>query len=124
MDFFRITEHRIKEAHKNGEFDNLPGMGKPLPPDELANIPEDLRMAYRIMKNAGYTQEETELKKEMMSIQDLIRQCKNDQEQEDLKNELNEKLLKYNGMISKRGVKTNSSIFKNYERKIENKLLK
>jgi len=124
MYFFRITEHRIKEAYKNGEFDNLPGMGKPLPEDEFANLPEDLRMAYRIMKNAGYTQEETALKKEMMSIQDLIRQCKNDKDQEELKNELNEKLLKYNSMLSKRGVKTNSSVFKNYERKIENKLLK
>lgn len=112
MDFFRITEHRIKEAYKNGELDNLPGMGKPLPEDEFAHLPEDLRMAYRIMKNAGFTQEETALKKEMTSIQDLIRQCGNDKEQEELKNELNEKLLKYNGMLSKRGVKTNSSLFK------------
>ncbi|MBS4175033.1 DUF1992 domain-containing protein [Bacillus sp. FJAT-49736] len=123
MDFFRITEHRIKEGYKNGDFDNLPGMGKPLPEDEFANLPEDLRMAYRIMKNAGFTQEETSLKKEMMSIQDLIRQCGDNEQQEELTKELNEKLLKYNSVLSKRGVKTNSSIFKNYERKIENKLL-
>jgi hypothetical protein len=123
MDFFRITEHRIKEAYKNGEFENLPGMGKPLPEDEFANIPEDLRMAYRIMKNAGFTQEESSLKKEVMSIQDLIRQCSNETEKEDLKQELNEKLLKYNSILSKRGIKTNSSLFKNYEQKIEKKLL-
>lgn len=123
MDFFRITEHRIKEGFKNGDFENLPGIGKPLPEDEFANLPEDLRMAYRILKNAGYTQEESTLKKEMMSIEDLIKQGGNESEQSGLKNELNEKLLKYNSVLSKRGVKTNSSLFKNYERKIENKLL-
>lgn len=25
-----IAENRIREAQQNGEFDNLPGMGKPL----------------------------------------------------------------------------------------------
>ncbi len=28
--FEKIVEERIKQAQKNGEFDNLPGFGKPL----------------------------------------------------------------------------------------------
>ena len=45
-----IAENRIREAQQNGEFDNLPGMGKPLEFEDDSNIPEDLRMAYKILK--------------------------------------------------------------------------
>jgi hypothetical protein len=27
----RVAENRIREAMENGEFDNLPGLGKPIP---------------------------------------------------------------------------------------------
>ncbi len=76
MDFFSIlSEDRIKKAYKDGEFDHLPGYGKPLPFDDLSSVPENLRMAYRIMKNAGFTDEENQMKKEMLTIEDLIKQC-------------------------------------------------
>jgi hypothetical protein len=78
MDFFRLSEERIKQAQKNGEFDNLPGMGKPLPKDDLAGIPEELRMVYRLMKNAGYSPEEANLKQELMTIEDLIKHAKDE----------------------------------------------
>jgi hypothetical protein len=72
MDLFHIiAEEKIKQAMKDGEFDRLPGMGKPLKLDDLSGIPEELRMAYRIMKNAGYTEEETNVRKELMNIEDL-----------------------------------------------------
>lgn len=53
-----IAERKIAEAIANGELDDLPGAGKPLELDDDALIPEDLRMAYRILKNAGYAPEE------------------------------------------------------------------
>ena len=53
-----IAERRIAEAAANGELDNLPGAGKPLELDDDALVPEDLRMAHRILKNAGYAPEE------------------------------------------------------------------
>ena len=56
MDF--IAEQKIAEAIANGELDGLPGAGKPLALDDDALVPEDLRMAYRILKNAGYVPEE------------------------------------------------------------------
>lgn len=37
-----------------GEFDNLPGAGQPLALDEDPLLPEELRLAYRLLKNAGY----------------------------------------------------------------------
>jgi hypothetical protein len=125
MDLFHIiAEEKIKQAIKDGEFDRLPGMGKPLKLDDLSGIPEDLRMAYRIMKNAGYTEEETNLRKELMTIEDLIKKCDDDSERQSLQKQLNEKLLRFNRLMSKRGVQTNSSMFKQYERKLTNNFKK
>ncbi|WP_282142125.1 DnaJ family domain-containing protein [Cytobacillus oceanisediminis] len=123
MDFFSIlSEDRIKKAYKDGEFDNLPGYGKPLPFDDLSSVPENLRMAYRIMKNAGFTDEENQMKKEMLTIEDLIKQCEDQEERKALQKKLNEKMIRFNSMMSKRRQNTNSSLFKNYEEKINNKL--
>ncbi|GAA0342034.1 DUF1992 domain-containing protein [Bacillus carboniphilus] len=119
--FFTIAEDHIKRAMREGEFDNLPGKGKPLPKDDLAHIPEELRMAYRIMKNAGYSEEENELKREVMSIEDLIRDCEDEEERKRHQTKLNEKLLRWNQMQAKKGSNTHSSLFKNYEHRIESK---
>jgi hypothetical protein len=123
LDFFSIlSEDRIKKAYKDGEFDNLPGYGKPLPFDDLSSVPENLRMAYRIMKNAGFTDEENQMKKEMLTIEDLIKQCEDQEEKKALQKKLNEKMIRFNSIMSKRRQNTNSSLFKNYEEKINNKL--
>jgi hypothetical protein len=53
--FELIAERKIEEALARGEFDGLPGEGRPLDlDDDDALVPEDLRMAYRILKNAGF----------------------------------------------------------------------
>ena len=49
-----IAEQRIREACERGAFDSLPGAGKPLELEDDSHIPEDLRMAYKLLKNAGY----------------------------------------------------------------------
>ena len=49
-----IAERRIQEAIERGEFDDLPGKGKPLHlGEDDRSVPEELRMAYRMLKNAG-----------------------------------------------------------------------
>jgi len=52
LDF--LAEQRIAEAVSRGELDELPGAGRPLELDDDKLIPEDLRLAYRILKNAGF----------------------------------------------------------------------
>ncbi|MBT2661976.1 DUF1992 domain-containing protein [Bacillus sp. ISL-45] len=124
MDFSMVvSEDRIKRAYKDGEFENLPGYGKPLNLEDMSAVPEDLRMAYKMLKNAGFSPEEQRLRQEVMSIEDLIRNCENPDEKNRLNQELSQKLLRYNKIMSSRGAKTNSYLFKNYERKIEKKLL-
>jgi hypothetical protein len=122
MDLFHIvSEERIKKALEEGEFDNLPGMGKSLSKDDMAGVPQELRMAYKLMKNAGFTEEENVLRQEMMTIETLLRKCADDEEKAELQGKLNEKLLRFNQMMSKRGGQTNSAIFKNYQQKMQSK---
>jgi hypothetical protein len=64
-----IAEQKLAEAAKAGEFDDLPGAGKPLDLDDDARIPEDLRVAYRILKNAGFVPPEVESLREMAGLQ-------------------------------------------------------
>lgn len=49
-----LVEQRIAEAIARGEFSGLPGEGAPLPQDDAALVPEELRMAYRVLRNAGF----------------------------------------------------------------------
>src|ERR1700752_4403850 len=58
--FVLLVENRISEAIARGEFDNLPGAGKPLELDDDALVPEEERIAFRIMKNSGWLPPEVE----------------------------------------------------------------
>lgn len=58
--FDDLIERRIREASQRGELDDLPGAGRPLELDDDRLVPEDLRVAYRVLKNAGYVPPEVE----------------------------------------------------------------
>ena len=75
-----IAEQRIREACERGAFDSLPGAGKPLELEDDSHIPEDLRMAYKLLKNAGYVPEEVLDRKEAQSIVDALEKCGDEQE--------------------------------------------
>ncbi|WP_233830470.1 DnaJ family domain-containing protein [Paraburkholderia sp. ZP32-5] len=49
-----LVEQRIAAAAARGEFDDLPGAGAPLLLDDDALVPEEVRVANRILKNAGF----------------------------------------------------------------------
>jgi hypothetical protein len=70
--FEKIIEERILQAQRRGEFENLPGSGRPLEIEDDRHIPEDLRLAYKILKNAGCIPPEIELKKEIHQTRDLL----------------------------------------------------
>ena len=67
--FDLIAEQKIAEAIARGELDNLPGAGRPLDLDDDALIPEELRLAYRILKNAGYVPPELETLNEIAQLE-------------------------------------------------------
>jgi len=68
----RIAEARIQEAVERGEFDHLPGAGKPLTLDDDTLVPEALRTAYRLLKNAGYVPPEVTLRREIADVEQLL----------------------------------------------------
>jgi hypothetical protein len=78
--FTKIAERRIQEAMQNGEFDNLPGKGKPLKLDDDSHVPSELRMAYKILKNAGCLPPELEIKKEILELKDLLETLEDEKE--------------------------------------------
>lgn len=67
--FEKLAEEKIIAAMRRGEFKDLPGAGKPLPADDLLNIPEELRMAYKVLKNAGYVPPELEMRHEISNLE-------------------------------------------------------
>jgi len=67
-----IVEAKIAEAQRAGAFADLPGAGKPLVLDDDRLVPEDVRMAYRILRNAGYVPPEVEARKEAAGLRRLI----------------------------------------------------
>jgi hypothetical protein len=67
-----IAEQRIVEAQQQGAFDNLAGAGKPLRLDDDSAIPEDLRMAYKVLKNSGYVPEAIAQRKEISNLMDML----------------------------------------------------
>jgi len=70
--FNKIVEERIRKAQKKGEFKNLEGSGKPLDLLEDQMVAEELRLAYKILKNADCLPPEIELKKEIQQTEALL----------------------------------------------------
>jgi hypothetical protein len=75
----RLVDQRIEAAIAAGELDNLPGAGKPLSLDDDALVPEELRVAYRILKNAGFLPPEVEARREAASVVALLRHAADDE---------------------------------------------
>jgi len=50
----KVSERRIQEAIEAGEFDNLPGMGKPLTQKDNPFVPAEMRAAFTVLANSGY----------------------------------------------------------------------
>jgi hypothetical protein len=67
-----IAEQKIAEAVARGELDDLPGAGRPLELDDDALVPEDLRLAYRILKNAGYVPAEVAELNDIAQLERLV----------------------------------------------------
>jgi len=72
--FDRIVEEKILKAQKDGKLDNLPGRGKPLEIEDDSRVPEDLRLAHKILKNAGCVPRELEDHVEIRRTEDLLRE--------------------------------------------------
>jgi hypothetical protein len=94
--FEKIIEERIRRAQERGEFENLPGAGKPLELGEDAHIAEDLKLAYKVLKNADCLPPEIELRKDIECTEDLLAAMPDTAEKYQTLKKLNYLVLKLN----------------------------
>jgi len=94
--FETIVEQRIQSAQRQGFFDHLPGQGLPLPDDTLSGINNELKLAYKMLKNADCLPPELELKKEIQTTQSLLSNMKDTNEKYKAIKKLNFLIMKLN----------------------------
>jgi len=97
----KIAERRIREAQERGEFEDLPGRGEPLDLKDDSFVPEDLRLAYKILKNADCLPPELEAKKEIRQMEDLLESIPDEKERYKLIKKINYQIMKLNVMGKK-----------------------
>jgi DnaJ homologue, subfamily C, member 28, conserved domain len=96
--FDRIIEERIRYAQKKGEFENLEGSGKPLMFKDDGHVAEELRLGYKILKNADCLPPDIELKKEIERTEDLLKGMKDTAEKYRTLKKLNFLIMKLNSL--------------------------
>ncbi len=74
----RIAEQRILEALERGELDDLPGAGQPLELDDDALVPAEMRLACRVLKNAGFVPREVTLRRELLAVAAAVQRGEDD----------------------------------------------
>ena len=98
----KIAEARIRDAMARGDFDDLPGKGKPLELEDLTGVPDDLRAGYLLLKNAGVLPEEMQLRKEMVTLEALVDACADPEERTRLRKDLNWKMIRFQLLLERR----------------------
>ncbi|GGF68290.1 DUF1992 domain-containing protein [Paenibacillus albidus] len=121
-----LAEQRIQEAMRSGAFQDLPGHGQPLELEDMSGVPEDLRMSFKIMKNAGLLPEEITLRAECVTLEELLAAChssgnSNTEEARSLERKLSLKRLRLQELLRERGL-DGSSAFRQYSEQIRQKM--
>lgn len=89
------TEGAIQSAIERGEFDNLKGKGKPLDLNEYFDTPEEIRLGYTLLKNAGYVPEEVQLLNHIEELKTKLKQEKDQNQIQELQKLLRDAQLNY-----------------------------
>ena len=102
MSFANLIEALIKEAQERGQFDNLPGKGKPIDLTDYFNTPEDIRVAQSVLKNAGMIPAEVDLLQEIAILNETLKTMKDNTEIKKLHKMLKDKQLQLNLLLERR----------------------
>jgi DnaJ-like protein len=100
--FARLAEAKIDDAMRRGEFDDLPGAGKPLELEDLSHVPAHMRLGYKVLRNANVLPPEVELRREMYSLDRLIETTSDAEDREELRRRRRESELRYNLLVERR----------------------
>jgi hypothetical protein len=106
VSFNRIAENRIREAIEQGQFDNLPGAGRHVSLEEYFNTPEDVRMAYSVLKNANCRPLEVELLNEVARLEQALSAASDDAARAALQRELSHRRTELSILLERRPRRT------------------
>jgi hypothetical protein len=101
MSIEKFIDDRIAQAMAKGEFDDLPGKGRPLDLDWYFKLPEDLRVMYSVLKNAGFPPEETAMMKEIEALRQRLESCTDEHERAQLARKIQTEDLKLNLLLER-----------------------
>jgi hypothetical protein len=102
MSFDRLIDEKIKEAMDRGEFDNLPGKGKPIDLEDYFATPEEMRVGHSILKNSGFIPEEVQLLKDIESLRESFDRSRDEDEKGRIRKQIDREVLKLNLLVEKR----------------------
>ncbi|WP_303722096.1 DUF1992 domain-containing protein [Malonomonas rubra] len=115
----KVAEQKIAAAIARGELDNLSLQGQPIHQEDDRLVPDELRMGYKILKNAGILPEELQLKQELIKLQDLLDGCRDEDLRLQLQKKRTAKQLAYDLLMEKRRP---SAAHRQYQQQIQRKL--
>ncbi|MGB8981222.1 MAG: DUF1992 domain-containing protein [Anaerolineales bacterium] len=101
MSFDKLVEAMIKEAQERGEFDNLPGRGKPIDLTEYFETPEDVRIAHSVLKNAGMTPREVDLLKEIAELKQALEAGPEEKKKQEITRQIRQKQVEFSLMMER-----------------------
>ena len=102
MSFDKLAEDKIREAIAAGEFDDLPGKGKPLNLDEYFAVAEEWRVGVSLLKNAGFLPQEMQLLKDIEELKAQLPRTSDADRRKHLESEIHEKTLQYRLLAERR----------------------
>jgi len=101
MSFDRIVEAIIKEAMERGEFDNLPGKGKPIDLTEYFEAPEEVRLANSVLKNAGMTSREVDLLREIAELKQIGVAIMDEKKKQEVEKQIQQKQVEFSLLMER-----------------------
>jgi len=101
MNFDKLVESMIKDAQERGEFDNLPGKGKPIDLTAYFDTPEDVRMAQSVLKNAGMTSREVDLLKEIAELKQVLTMLADEKKKQEIQKEIEKRQIEFSLMMER-----------------------
>jgi hypothetical protein len=78
-------------------------------------------MGYKVLKNAGYLPEELELKREILTLKDMLQACTDPEDRANHKRKLTLRQLQFEMLMEKKG---RNLALQGYQEKLQGRLLK
>lgn len=92
----------IRQAEKSGELKHNPHLGKPFDfADGFLQTPEKIRMAFKVLKNAGYVPPEVEFFNQLADLKEALTSCEDEGDKKRLRTEIANAQQKINLMVEK-----------------------